>query len=270
MAAPTDPHFLEAEKLLELANNREGVPQVDPEGNVRDFLLAAVGHATLALAAATALRTAPAEGSVSTGTDAEDDADEEVRAGSLSPTGDMDARALAAWLRRVPLGSSLTDIDGDRWYRITGADSDPARQFPAIACADGRCVDNIDDHDDMLHARRFAPFTVLAVGEADRRHPELADVAVGVGAVSPTDPAALGAWLRDLPDGTILRGNKGIGWQLGNITVTSFLLPPSVYRALTSMAGESFKIAEGSPDLDKLEIAAPFTVLAVGDGEDGE
>lgn len=99
--------------------------------------------------------------------DDEDEPDAHVmREGDLSPTGDMDARELASWLRRVPLGSSLTDIDGDRWYRITTpTDRDPHGKHPAIARAEGGCVDDIDDHDDMMHAKRFAPFTVLALGD---------------------------------------------------------------------------------------------------------
>lgn len=90
------------------------------------------------------------------------------------------------------------------------------------------------------------------------------------GRISPTDPAELGAWLRDLPDGTILRGKKGLGWQLGWITVTRFLLDPVAYRALTTMSGEAFEISEGHSDLDKLAHAGTFTVLALGDETPGD
>jgi hypothetical protein len=91
--------------------------------------------------------------------------------------------------------------------------------------------------------------------------------AVGVGSVSPTDPAALGEWLRGLPDGTIFRGAKGLGWQLNVVAVTSFLVAPYTFRALTSTAGEEFRI-DIDVDLPALAFGAPFTVLALGAPQD--
>jgi hypothetical protein len=176
-------HYLEAERLLRLAHD---LPRHALEQEALLVQLAQA-HATLAAAAINALgmgfdglpqsdygawyQAASAEAPIPPATDDDEDQDKKesaLRVGDLSPTGDMDARELAAWLRRVPLGSSLTDIDGDRWYRITTpTDRDPLGRHPAIARAEGGCVDDIDDHDDMIHALRFAPYTVLALGTED-------------------------------------------------------------------------------------------------------
>jgi hypothetical protein len=168
-------HYQEAERLLRRAD------ALSPSAAAQDaplLLQEAQVHATLALAAITGLsqgfdgmplrdydawfQAASVEAPIPPETD-----DDAIRVASLSPTGDMNSIALAAWLERVPLGSSLTDIDGDRWYRVAvpTAGPPPVEIYPAITRAESDTAYNIADRDDMALAFRFAPFTVLALGE---------------------------------------------------------------------------------------------------------
>ena len=85
---------------------------------------------------------------------------------------------------------------------------------------------------------------------------------------SPTDPAALGVWLRKLPFATVLRERRGGAWQIGE-GVESGAGPDRTFPALVCVIGDLVEITEGHPDLVELAYAAPFTVLALGEASDG-
>lgn len=86
---------------------------------------------------------------------------------------------------------------------------------------------------------------------------------------SPTDPAELGAWLRALPFGTILRSDSGNAWQV-HAGIESGAGDEREFPALISpLAPEVFEISEGHAGLDTLAYLAPFTVLALGEASPG-
>lgn len=107
----------------------------------------------------------------------------------------------------------------------------------------------------MLSAR------VLHLGDPQDQRSE----GVRAGSVSPTDPAALGEWLRALPHRTILRDRSGdpclreTGMEHGLRSVRHF---PALF-----ILGDPFEIsADRENNVDDLARYAPFTVLALGDG----
>jgi len=103
------------------------------------------------------------------------------------------------------------------------------------------------------------------------RHAKPADPWASAGLKSPTDPAALGEWLRGLSHATILRDKGGFAWQRmwganfnhGDDSRDQW---PSLYSVGLEQ-GRSIENAEdGSPgeDLRVLADRAPFTVLDPG------
>jgi hypothetical protein len=144
----------------------------------------AVAQATLALAAVTALNSA--EGLPLRDYDAwfktisveapippetGDEPEEElITEGSVSPGPDDDPDVLAGWLRAVPPGSTLMDVDGDGWYRLVSLSLDGAdrRRCHTVVPAGGSGeVRDLGDHGDVEGLLDFAPYTVLTLGTED-------------------------------------------------------------------------------------------------------
>lgn len=94
---------------------------------------------------------------------------------------------------------------------------------------------------------------------------------------SPTDPAGLGAWLRKLPVRTIVCDHHGTAWQRGFGHVTYHpgdgrVAQTDQFPALLPIGSDvPFGIEEPEDqslgDLVDLALAAPFTVLRVGDDQ---
>jgi hypothetical protein len=94
--------------------------------------------------------------------------------------------------------------------------------------------------------------------------------AVGVGSLSPTEAAELGAWLRGLPLRTILSDRTWNPCQRETGVEHRHRAPNREFPALF-IHGAPFDITEGHPQVDELARYAPFKILALGgDGvEDG-
>lgn len=93
------------------------------------------------------------------------------------------------------------------------------------------------------------------------------DQSVRVGDVSPTEPEALGAWLRALSERTILSDEHGDAWERGegDEHAVGNLHPDRVFPALLGIYYFGpCEISEGRNDVHRLEPYAPFTVLALG------
>lgn len=69
---------------------------------------------------------------------------------------------LTAWLRGLPIGTVLLDVDGDAWQvrRLSEYDKSD-RQFVAIQMVGSEGPWDRDDDDDMAELAVSAPFTVL-------------------------------------------------------------------------------------------------------------
>lgn len=152
----------------------------------------------------------------------------------------------------------------------------------AIAAAP-QCSDLDDDHIWVFeHGDQhisLAEMTQLLhrLAYAERTRAELADKCAdyraqlddarskhAAGATSPTTAVRLGAWLRALPDRTILRSEAGNAWQLDH-GIESGAGAPRKFRALVPALGEMpFEITDGHPDLEPLVEIGPFTILAIG------
>lgn len=99
--------------------------------------------------------------------------------------------------------------------------------------------------------------------------PALFDQPVRVGDVSPTEPEALGSWLRALTERTILSDQHGDAWERGEGDEHGLgrHRPDRVFPALLGIYYYGpCEISEGRNDVERLEPYAPFTVLAVGKG----
>lgn len=83
---------------------------------------------------------------------------------------------------------------------------------------------------------------------------------------SPTEPAALGEWLRKWPENTIFLGHIGASaWQLG-VGIESGAGDDREFPALIPvLSADPFEVTERHVHLGFLAEFAPFTVLHVGD-----
>lgn len=83
---------------------------------------------------------------------------------------------------------------------------------------------------------------------------------------SPTDPAELGAWLRALPENTILLGHiGGSAWQLGAGVEPGVGDDREFPALIAALGSDPFEITDGHSHLAVLTEFAPFTVLHLGD-----
>lgn len=84
-----------------------------------------------------------------------------------------------------------------------------------------------------------------------------------VGAISPTDPAELGAWLRSLPLSAILRDARRHAWERNTgvqaARGTQRKFPTLIY----AMSGGEFELTDGHYELAHLTQYAPFTLLSL-------
>jgi len=87
------------------------------------------------------------------------------RAPEPSPT---DPGELGEWLRALPHRTILRDRNGDTWQHGVGVEHGhlaPNREFPALLCIDCDVYEITDGHINVEDLSRYAPFTVLALGE---------------------------------------------------------------------------------------------------------
>lgn len=168
-------HYLEAERLLRRA---DALSPSAAEEQALLLLQEAQVHATLALAAVTAMsqgfdgpplrdydawfKAASVEAPIPA--EADDPDEGPITEGSMSPGPHDDPGLFAGWMRAVPPGSTLTDNDGDGWYRLVSLDTSANRRRQTIVGAGGGDVHEIGDHDDMVDVQESAPFTVLTLG----------------------------------------------------------------------------------------------------------
>lgn len=146
--------------------------------------------------------------------------------------------------------------------RAVLAVADPLAAFAGIEQRLGELRVQLADHLRATERSWERVDAALAALAASRSEPDVTDV-VGVGSVSPTDPAALGEWLRGLPHRTILSDRFGdpclreLGTELEFQTTRAF---PALF-----ILGDAFEISEDrANNVDDLARYAPFTVLALG------
>lgn len=97
-----------------------------------------------------------------------------------------------------------------------------------------------------------------------------ATAGVRVASTSPTEPAELGAWLRALPQRTILSDRNGNPCQRSTGVEHVHRSPNRDFPALF-VFGDPFELTEGDEAIGQLaKFYASFTVLALGDGGDGK
>ncbi len=187
-------HYHRAEELLAQATEDDGTPAFAAEDRTRAWvhntLMAGIGHALLALTGVTMLNDARqgADGpdydawyniaSVNapippeTDDDPAEDEPEDVglHVGDVSPT---DPDELGPWLRGLPFGTILRDVNGDASQISSGFETvyqAPDREFPALLdLSSGRPMELTKGTNDILGlADNCAPFVVLAIGTRDR------------------------------------------------------------------------------------------------------
>jgi hypothetical protein len=96
----------------------------------------------------------------------------------------------------------------------------------------------------------------------------LFDLPIRGGDISPTEPVALGAWLRRLSYATILAACDGHAWERGDGVEQAHRTPDRVFPALLGVyCFGPREITEGHEHVEWLaENHAPFSVLALGLG----